>query len=168
MTHDDIQFLKVVGIDPSCLGDPLAGPFTPLPPAEPPVPKLPEDDSRWLRNLRVVWEHETEPEFEPPKTLSEYLDRFPHGISEATLAVANEMGLRLTDGSLEDLAQEIKDMFVGFDEEGLEDVVALFPFHQSLRPGFSFHDYMKFRVRACVPVVLQNRMTDADNLGESR
>ena len=118
--------------------------------------------------LRVMWEQEPEPEFIPPPTLPEYLGRYPHGVREAVGEVADELGLALPHGGLDDLAQEIKEMFIGFDEEGLEDVVALFPFHQSLRPGFSFHDYMRFRVKACVETVLQNRMTDADNFGESR
>ena len=60
-------------------------------------------------------------------------------------------------------------MFLDFAAADLEDVVALYGFLPALRPGgFSFPDYMRFRVKACVETVLQNRMTDTDNIGESR
>jgi hypothetical protein len=73
------------------------------------------------------------------------------------------------DGGLDDLTEEIVQMFVGFVAAELEDVVAMYDFHRSLRPeGFSFPDYMKFRVKACVETVLQNRMTDTGDFGESR
>jgi hypothetical protein len=168
MTLGDIQFLKAVGIVPCDLGCPLPPAQPPTPPAEAPIHHFTENDARWLQNLGVICD-EPEPEFVPPKTLPEYLARFPHGIRDATEAVAMELELLLTDGGLEDLAHEVEEMFVSFLDGDLEDVVALYEFHRSLRPeGLSFPDYMKFRVRACVPVVLQNRMTDADNLGESR
>jgi len=48
-------------------------------------------------------------------------------------------------------------MFLNFVAFDLEDVIARYPFHRSLRPeGFSFSDYIKCRVAACVPVVLRN------------
>jgi len=77
MTREDIQFLKAVGIDPCSLGDPLPGSLPPPPPTEAPIPKLAEEDSRWLQDLRVAWEHEPEPDFMPPKTFREYLARYP-------------------------------------------------------------------------------------------
>ena len=169
MTHDDIQFLKAVGINHCSLGDLLTGPLTPAPVTEAPILKLTGEDARWLQTLRVAWEHEVEPEFVPPTTLREYLVRFSDGVRQAVGEVAREMGLAMLDGGLDELALEVTQMFTGFVEADLEDVVALHGFHRSLHPeGLSFHDYMKFRVRACVPVVLQNRMSDTDNPGDSR
>lgn len=154
MTPGDIQFLKVAGVEPSILDDLSPSPVPPPPPAEAPTPKLADKDSRWLQELRVSWENGPEPEFIPPKTLPEYLGRFPTGIRQAVGEVADELGLALPDGGLDELAQEITQMFHGFVEADLEDVVALYEFHRSLRPGFTFESYMKFRVAACLPVVL--------------
>jgi hypothetical protein len=168
MTDGDLQFMKDVGIEPSGLDDPFPTSLPPPPPAEAPIPKLTEEDSRWLQDLRVAWEHEPEPEFVPPKTLREYLTRFPNGIREAVGEVAWEMGLAMSGGGLDDLTQEITQMFLDFAALGFEDVVALYEFHRTLRPeGFSFPDYMKFRVKACVETVLQNRMTSSESSGDS-
>jgi hypothetical protein len=170
MTDGDIQFLKSAGIEPSGLEDPFPTSLTTPPPAETPTPKLTEEDASWLQNLRVTWEHEPEPEFIPPKTLREYLGRFPNGINEATRAVANEMELDLSEYDFDDLAQDIVVMFLDFSTD-LEDVVAMYPFHQPVRPGgcssAQFHDYIRMRVAACVPVVLGNDPTGTDALGES-
>ncbi len=78
MTHVDTEFLKGVGIDPRSVGDPFPGPLPSPTPSEVPIPKLTEEDARWLRDLRVSWEHEPEPEFIPPKTLQEYLGPLPN------------------------------------------------------------------------------------------
>jgi len=160
MTDGDFQFMKEIGIEPSGLDDPFPTSLPPPPPAEAPIPKLTEEDARWLLNLGVVWGHEVEPEFGPPKTLREYLGRFPTGIREAVGEVANELGLALPDGGLDDLAQEITQMFLDFLEADLEDVVELYGFYKSMRPGLcgvgGFHAYIRFRVAACVPVVLRD------------
>lgn len=86
MTFGDIEFLKEVGIDPRSLGSLPTSP----PPPETPILKLAEEDSRPLREP-VAWEHEPEPEFIVPKTLPEYLARFPTGIREAVGEVVREM-----------------------------------------------------------------------------
>ena len=88
MTLGDFQFMKEIGIEPSGLDDPFPGSLPPPPPPKLPIPKLAEEDSRWLEDLRVAWEHEVEPDFVPPKTLPEYLARFPTGIREAVGEVA--------------------------------------------------------------------------------
>jgi hypothetical protein len=169
MTFGDIQFLKAAGIEPSSLGDPFPTSLPPPMPTETIIPKLAEEDSRWLQNLAVMWEQGPEPGFVPPKTLPEYLARNPTGIRQAVGEVADELGIALPGSGLDDMAQEITQMFVDFAALGLEDVVELYGFYQSMRPeGFSFPDYMRFRVKACVDTVLQNRIADADNLGESR
>ena len=132
MTKGDSNFLRAIGIEPYDLDD-----------------------------VEVQWKDKSEPEFIPPKTIGEYLNRFPHGISEATRAVANEMGLRLTDGSLEDLAQEITQMFLDFVALDLEDVVAMFPLDKFFRPragehgSEKFERYVRFRVKAAVQAVLK-------------
>jgi hypothetical protein len=160
MTFGDIDFLKAVGIEPCSLGDPSPGCLPPPPVPEAPIPKLTEEDSRWLQDLRVAWEVEPEPEFMPPKTLHEYFARCPTGIRDAVGEVAKEMGLDLPDGGLDGLAQEITQMWVDFAALGLEDVVELYGYYKSMRPGLcgvgGFHAYVKLRVAACVPVVLKD------------
>ena len=156
MTPGDIEFLKAMGIDPRSLGEPLPDSVTPPPPSEVPTLKLAEEDSRWLHDLRVAWEDDPEADFVPPETLPEYLARYPNGIREAVGEVADELGLALPNGALDGLAQEITQVFLDFEALGLEDVVALYGFHRSLRlGGFTFPDYMKFRVKACVETVLR-------------
>jgi len=168
MTEWDIQFLKKMGIDPCSLGDPSPDPLPSPPTVKASVPKLAEGDSRWLQELRVSWENEPEPYSVPPKTLPEYLSRYPTGIRAAVGEVAKEMELALSDGDLDSLAQDIVQMFLDFLAGDLEDVVALYEFHRSLRPGgFSFPDYMKFRVKACVETVLELDPHTGRNRGES-
>ena len=71
--------------------------------------------------------------------------------------VAKELEITLPDSGLDDLTQKITQMFLDFVAADLEDVVALYPFHQSLHPGrWSFPDYMKFRVKACVETLLKH------------
>jgi hypothetical protein len=169
MTNGDLQFMKKMGIEPSGLDDLFPRPLSPPQPPEVPIPKLTEKDACWLQNLRVAWEHEPEPEFIPPKTLPEYLGRFPTGIRQAVGEVAKEMGLAVPDDGLDVLAMDIEQMFLDFLAAHLEDVVAMYPFHQPVRPGAcnsaQFHAYMRMRVAACVPVVLRNDPTGTDAVG---
>jgi len=169
MTSGDFQFMKEMGIALCHLDDPF--PISlPLPPV-PKIPTLSEKDACWLQNLGVMWEQDPEPEFDPPKALRDYLGRFPSGIRTAVGEVATEMELALPHGGLDNLAREITQMFLDFAALGLEDVVELYGFYQSMRPGLcgagGFHTYVKLRVAACVPVVLGNDPTRTDALGES-
>jgi len=171
MTCGDIEFLKAIGIDPCCLDDPSPDPLTSPPPAEAPVPKLAEEDSHWLHDLRVAWEQEPEPEFIVPKTLPEYLGRYPTGIREAVGVVAKELGLAMPDGGLDEVAQEVSQMFLDFLALDLEDVVAMFPFDKFFhrRDGehnsAAFHRYVRFRVKAAVQVVLELDPSGGSNGG---
>jgi hypothetical protein len=168
MTYGDRKFMMEVGIEPCTLDDPFPHSLPPLLPPEPLIPSLTEKDACWLQNLGVMWEHEPELGFIPPGTLHEYLTRYPSGIREAVWDVAKELEIALPDSGLDDMAQEIMQMFLDFAALGLEGVVALYEFHRSLRlGGFSFPDYMRFRVKACVETVLQNRMTSTENSGDS-
>jgi hypothetical protein len=92
--------------------------------------------------------------------MAEYLTRHPTGIRAAVGEVAKEMGLALPGSGLDDLAQEITQMFLDFVAAGLEDVVAMYAFHTPVRPGerrsAHFHGYLRLRVKACVPVALRN------------
>jgi hypothetical protein len=119
---------------------------------------LAEEDSLWLRNLRVAWEHEPEPDFVPPASLSQYLLRYPNGVREATEKAVNQMGIVLPDSGLDSLAKEIVQMWVDFAALGLEDVIELFNFYRSMHPGGCesehFEEYIRMRAAACVPVVL--------------
>jgi len=50
------------------------------------------------------------------------------------LRLAKELEIAFQDGGLDDLTEEIVQMFVGFVASDLEDVVALYAFHQPVRP----------------------------------
>jgi hypothetical protein len=135
MTLGDNSFLREIGIEPCDLDE-----------------------------VGVLWEDETEPGFISPGTPLECLTRYHRSIRQAVWDVAKELEITLPDGGLDDLTQKITQMFLDFVAADLEDVVALYPFHQSLRPrGFTFPDYMKFWVKACVKTMLQNRMTRTKN-----
>ena len=171
MTYGDGQFLREMGIDPCLLDDPFPRPLPPRLPPGPVIPSLTEKDACWLLNLGVRWEPEPEPDFVPPRSVREYLARYPTGIREAVEAVASELGIALPDGALDDLAQDVVQMFLDFNGLGLEDVVQMFSFYSTLHPErygrAHFHDYIRMRVAACVPVVLRNDPTGTDALGES-
>ena len=160
LTTGDFRFMKELGIEPSSLDDPFPRPLPPPPPPEATIPKLTEEDACWLHDLRVIWEQDPEPGFVPPTTLREYLARFPNGIRQALGEVAKEMGLAMSDGSLDDLAREITRMFLDFAALGLEDIVELYEFYKPMRPGEcgsrDFDSYIRFRIAACLPVVLKD------------
>jgi len=164
MTHGDIEFLKAVGIDPPGFGEPSSDPLSPPSPAGMPFPMLTAEDARWLLILGVTWGHGVEPEFIPPKTLQEYLTRYPTGIREAVGEVADELGIALPDNGLDDLSQEITRMFLGFLDADLEDAVAMYVTFRPIRPredrSEHFHSYVKMRLRAALPVVLGNMGAD--------
>ena len=164
MTDGDFQFMKEIGIEPSGLDDPFPGPLPPPPPTEAPIPRLTEEDSRWLQDLRVAWEHEPQPGFVPPGTLPEYLARYPNGIRQAVGEVSQELGLALPDGGLDDLAQGIVQMFLDFAAADLEDVVAMYVTFRPIRPredrSEHFHSYVKMRVRAALPILIGNMGAD--------
>jgi len=133
MTDRDEQFLKQVGIEPCQLDDP--------PPNSPP-------------------EQEPEQGFVLPKSLWEYLVRFPNGIREATENAAMELGLVSPDGGLDDWARGLTEMFLGFLQLDLEDVVEMYAFPLCPIPGGCeserFHNYIRQRVRAALPVLLRD------------
>jgi len=135
MTDGDREFMKEVGIEACTLYDPFPPSLPPPSPPEAPIPKLTEEDACWLQKLGVMWEHEPEPDFIPPRTLREYLTRYPNGIREAVGQAANELGIALPEGGLDDLAQDIAQMFLGFAALDLEDIVAMYQFHRPVRPG---------------------------------
>jgi hypothetical protein len=116
----------------------------------------------------VVWEQDPEPGFVPPGTLREY---YPTGIREAVREAAKELGIAVLGDGLGALARDIVQMFVDFVAADLEDVAAMYPFHEPVRPGAcrsaQFHDYMRLRVMACVRVMLQSEATGTDDTGES-
>jgi hypothetical protein len=168
LTYGDGQFLRETGIDPCLLDDPFPRPLPPPLPPESLIPSLTGKDACWLLNLGVMWEQEPEPDFIPPKSLREYLVQYLTSIRKAVGYVALELGLAPSDDGLDALVQKITQMFLRFVAADLEDVVAMYAFHRSLRlGGFSFPDYMRFRVKACVETVLQNRMTSTENSGDS-
>ena len=161
MTNGDIKFLRELGIEPSSLDDASPSSLPPPLPPGPPIPKLTEEDARWLQNLGVRWEPEPEPDFIPPKSLREYLVRYPNGITEAVGKAAKRLGLGLSDDDLDDLAQDIVLMFLDFSTD-LEDIFEMYPRHPPMRPGGCrsqhFHHYLKLRMRAAVLSELELRL----------
>jgi hypothetical protein len=163
VTNGDIKFLRELGIEPSSLDD--ASPSS-LPPPLPPealIHKLMEKDACWLQNLGVRWEEDPEPGFIPPKSLREYLTRFPNGIREATEEAAKSLDLNLSGGDLDTLAQNVITMFLSFCPD-LEDIVEMYMTFRPIRPGEErsehFHSYVKMRVRAALLTLLGNRGAD--------
>lgn len=55
MTNGDFQFMKEMGIEPCGLDDQFPNSLPPPPPPEAPIPRLTEEDARWLQNLGVLW-----------------------------------------------------------------------------------------------------------------
>ncbi len=163
MTHGDRKFMMEVGIEPCTLDDPFPHSFPPLLPPGPVIPSLTEKDACWLLNLGVRWEPEPEPDFMPPKSLQEYLARYPHGIREAAGEAAKRLGLDLSNDDLNDLGQDIVVMFLDSSTD-LEDVVKMYATCLPPRPGkcrsAHFHHYIKFRVRAALRTLLRNREPD--------
>jgi hypothetical protein len=161
MTHGDRKFMMEVGIEPCTLDDPFPRPLpSPLPPG-PLMPRLTEKDACWLLNLGVMWEREPEPDFMPPKSLREYLARYPTGIREAVEVAAKRLGLDLPDDDLDDLGQDIVVVFLESSTD-LEDVVEMHVTCPPPRPGRCrsqhFHHYLKLRVRAAMLTLLRDRV----------
>jgi hypothetical protein len=161
VTNGDIKFLRELGIEPSSLDDPSPSSLPPPLPPEALIHKLMEKDACWLQNLGVMWEQEPEPDFIPPKSLREYLARYPNGITEAVRKAARRLGLGLSDDDLDDLAQDIVLMFLDFSTD-LEDIFEMYPLHPPMRPGGCrsqhFHHYLKLRVRAAMLTLLRDRV----------
>jgi hypothetical protein len=161
MTYGDRKFMMEVGIEPCTLDDPFPHPLPPPLPPGPPIPHLTENDACWLLNLGVMWEREPEPDFIPPKSLGEYLARYPNGIRAATERAAKELGIALPDDDLDDLAQDIVVTFLD-SSTGSEDVVEMYATCPPPRPGkcrsAHFHHYVKLRARAALPTLLRDRV----------
>lgn len=130
MTDADKKFMTDMGIEPCTLDDPFPN---------------------------SLLEQEPEQGFVLPKSLWDYLVRFPNGIREATESTARELGLVPLDGGLDAWAEGVTDMFVRFEEAGLEDVVAMFPLLRPRQYGSEqFQEYMKARVTWALPALLRN------------
>lgn len=102
-------------------------------------------------------EFETNSGFVPPKTLPQFLAKYPEKFREMTALAANRFGLSPSDDSLEDMTQEIVKTFLMFKEEGLEDIVAMYITAPPRLPGQSIGDhfasYLQMRVDALFPVM---------------
>ena len=158
MTDGDRQFMKGAGIEPCDFHGLLPHALTPPPRSGLAILSLTEKDARWLRNLGILWEQEPEPDFVPPRTFKEYLNRYPNGIREAVEGVARELGLARSHEGLDGLARDIIAMFHDFVAGDLEDIVEMYPFHGLVGPGEDgaahFRSYIRFRVRAGVKTLL--------------
>ena len=113
-------------------------------------------------NLGVRWEREPEPDFIPPRSLREYLARYPNGIRETVREAAKELEADLPDyNDLDDLVQDIVVMFLDFSTD-LEDIVEMHVTCPPPRPGRCrsqhFHLYIRLRVRAALRTLLKDRV----------
>lgn len=133
VTDADKKFMTEMGIEPCTLGDPFPSPLL---------------------------EQEAESGFVPPKTLWEYLARYPSGIRKATESAAAELGLVPPFGGLDAWARGLTEMSLGFAQADLEDIVGLFPYRQHLCRGETeserFHYYINLRVKAALPILLRD------------
>ena len=102
-------------------------------------------------------EFETNSGFVLPKTLPEFLAKYPGKFREMTALAANRFGLSPADESLGEMAQEIVDTFLMFREEGLEDIVEMYITAPPRLPGQSleghFWGYLQGRTDALFPVM---------------
>ena len=64
-------------------------------------------------------EYETNSGFVPPKTLPEFLAKYPGKFREMTALAAKRFGLSPADDSLDDMTDEIVKTFLMFKEEGV-------------------------------------------------
>ena len=88
-------------------------------------------------------------DFEPPKNLREYLDRYPTGIRDTVGILAKELKTRQSHDDLDDLAQQIIVMFLEFaeSEEDLVETYSLSPPPQPTEDlSVNFHTYVYLRV----------------------
>jgi hypothetical protein len=81
-----------------------------------------------------MWDEDAEPGFVPPKSVRGYLARYTNGMREAVEAASGRLRLDLSDGDLDDLAQNIIVMSLEFAVNGLEDIVEMCAFHPAARP----------------------------------
>jgi hypothetical protein len=102
----------------------------------------------------IEYEH---PGFVLPKTLPEFLAKYPDKFREMTALAAKRFGFSHSDDSLDDMAHEIVKTFLMFREEGLEDIVAMYISASPRLPGQSladhFFSYMQMRTDALFPVL---------------
>jgi len=102
-------------------------------------------------------EYETNSAFVLPKTLPEFLAKYPGKFREMTALAAKRFGLSPAEDSLDEMAHEIVKTFLMFREEGLEDVVEMHITAPPRSPGQSLSDhffsYMQMRTDALFPVM---------------
>jgi hypothetical protein len=92
-----------------------------------------------------------------PKTLPEFLTKYPGKFREMTALAAKRLGLSPAADSLDGMAHEIVKTFLMFKEEGLEDIVEMYITAPPRLPGQSiadhFFSYMQMRTDALFPVL---------------
>ncbi len=102
-------------------------------------------------------EYEANSAFVLPKTLPEFLAKYPGKFRDMTALAANRFGLSPADESLDEMAHEIVKTFLMFREEGLEDLVQMYTTAPPRLPGQSladhFFSYMQMRTDALFPVL---------------
>jgi hypothetical protein len=102
-------------------------------------------------------EFDTNSSFVLPKTLPEFLAKYPGKFREMTALAAKRLGLSPAADSLDDMTDEIVKTFLMFREEGLEDIVAMYITAPPRLPGQSIADhffwYLQMRADALFPVM---------------
>jgi hypothetical protein len=151
----DNRFLKSLGIVEDAIEDPYFRGM-PIAPETPPL-TLTQKDIDLLGGMKISWFGPVEEEYVPPKSLKEYLAKHPHGIYVAVRSAAKEFGYETNESNLTAWANSIIRMFKEFEEENLEDVIEMYTTAPARRPDQTvwehFDAYVKFRVRAALPVL---------------
>jgi hypothetical protein len=156
----DTEFLKGMGIAPC---PDLPDPYFRAPHGPQDI-SLTEEDLALLRGMRIKgWpgsgcQARASTPYVPPRSMPEYLARYPMGISAAVRKEAPRMGYRLTEEDVRDVVKEIVWELRKPVEGGPEDSVGMYA---AVTPPSPYEDaekhftgYMHLRVMAALPRVM--------------
>jgi hypothetical protein len=154
----DTEFLRGMGIAPCPdLPDPY---FRDL--HSPPDIPLTEKDLALLRGMHIQgWSEvqtliSTAP-YIPPRSMREYLARYPMGVSAAVRSEAPRLGYRLTEDDVRLLTRKVIGLLREPVEDGPEDSVGMYAAVDPPSPHEDaeehFVGYMRLRVMAALPKV---------------
>ncbi len=125
----DTEFLRGMGIAPC---PDLPDPYFRDPPSPPDIP-LTEKDLALLGGMHIQgWSRDTSPAtgrtapYVPPRSMREYLARYPMGVSAAVRSEAPRLGYRLTEDDVRLLTRRVIGLLREPVEDGPEDSVGMY------------------------------------------
>ena len=156
----DTEFLRGMGIAPC---PDLPDPYFRDPPSPPDIP-LTEKDLALLGGMHIQgWSRDTSPAtgrtapYVPPRSMREYLARYPMGVSAAVRSEATRLGYRLTEDDVRLLTRRVIGLLREPVEDGPEDSVGMYAAVDPPSPHENaeehFVGYMRLRVMAALPKV---------------